>query len=120
VGRTGPRHLLQHVTWSVNSLCHVIGARPFTTRRYDRATNLWPLALLSLGESWHNMHHSDPACARHGADPGQVDVSAAVIRVFEHLGWATGVHWPVPARLDSHRCDQGRPQAAPVLRTARH
>ena len=43
--------LLQHVTWSVNSLCHVIGTRPFTTRRYDRATNLWPLALLSLGES---------------------------------------------------------------------
>src|SRR5216683_7162572 len=41
--------LLQHVTWSVNSLCHVIGTRPFTTRRYDRATNLWPLALLSLG-----------------------------------------------------------------------
>jgi stearoyl-CoA desaturase (Delta-9 desaturase) len=107
--------LLQHVTWSVNSLCHVIGARPFTTRRCDRATNLWPLALLSLGESWHNMHHSDPACARHGADPGQVDVSAAVIRVFERLGWATGVHWPVPARLDSRRRDQGRPQASPVL-----
>jgi stearoyl-CoA desaturase (delta-9 desaturase) len=107
--------LLQHVTWSVNSLCHVIGARPFTTRRYDRATNLWPLALLSLGESWHNMHHSDPACARHGADPRQIDISAVVIRIFERLGWATGVHWPVPARLDRRRRDQGRPQAAPVL-----
>ncbi len=95
--------VLQHVTWSVNSLCHVIGTRPFTTRRYDRATNLWPLALLSLGESWHNMHHSDPACARHGADRGQIDISAAAIRAFEHLGWATGVHWPVPARLESHR-----------------
>jgi len=107
--------LLQHVTWSVNSLCHVIGARPFTTRRYDRDTNLWPLALLSLGESWHNMHHSDPACARHGADPRQVDISAIVIRIFERLGWATGVHWPVPARLDRRRRDQGQTQAAPVL-----
>ena len=67
--------LLQHVTWSVNSLCHVVGARPFTTRRHDRATNLWPPALLSLGESWHNMHHSDPACARHGADPRQIEIS---------------------------------------------
>jgi len=67
--------LLQHVTWSVNSLCHVVGARPFTTRRHDRATNLWPLALLSLGESWHNMHHSDPACVRHGADPRQIEIS---------------------------------------------
>jgi stearoyl-CoA desaturase (delta-9 desaturase) len=95
--------VLQHVTWSVNSLCHVFGRRPFATRRYDRATNLWPLALVSFGESWHNMHHSDPACARHGAEPGQIDISAAVIRVFERLGWATGVRWPVPDRLAARR-----------------
>jgi len=93
----------------------VIGARPFTTRRWDRATNLWPLALLSLGESWHNMHHSDPACARHGADPWQIDVSAAVIRIFERLGWATSVHWPDPVRLDSRRRDQGQARSRPVL-----
>ncbi len=43
--------LLQHVTWSVNSLCHLLGSRPFTTRRHDRATNLWPLAVLSLGRA---------------------------------------------------------------------
>ena len=95
--------VLQHVTWSVNSLCHVFGSRPFATRRHDRATNLWPLALVSFGESWHNMHHSDPACARHGAEPGQIDISAAVIRVFERLGWATGVRWPVPDRLAARR-----------------
>jgi len=107
--------LLQHVTWSVNSLCHVIGSRPFTTRRYDRATNLWPLALVSLGESWHNMHHSDPTCARHGVDPRQVDISAGVIRGLERLGWATGVNWPDPDRLDARR-NQGRRQrsAAPA------
>jgi stearoyl-CoA desaturase (delta-9 desaturase) len=95
--------VLQHVTWSVNSLCHVFGSRPFATRRYDRATNLWPLALVSFGESWHNMHHSDPACARHGAEPGQIDISATVIRVFERLGWATGVRWPVSDRLAARR-----------------
>ena len=104
--------MLQHVTWSVNSLCHVFGTRPFATRRHDRATNLWPLALLSFGESWHNMHHSDPACARHGADPGQVDISAAMIRVFELLGWAANVHWPVRARLDSRRRGRGKPEPA--------
>jgi hypothetical protein len=60
--------LLQHVTWSVNSQCHVLGTRPFATRLHDRATNLWPLALISFGESWHNMHHSDPTCARHGGE----------------------------------------------------
>src|SRR5690349_3638232 len=107
--------LLQHVTWSVNSLCHMFGSRPFTTRRHDRATNLWPLALLSFGESWHNMHHSDPACARHGADPYQVDISAAVIRIFEHLGWVTAVHWPDPARLASHRRRPSHDQSQQVL-----
>jgi stearoyl-CoA desaturase (delta-9 desaturase) len=91
----------------VNLLCHVVGARPFTTRRYDRAISLWPLALLSLGESWHNMHHSDPTCARHGADPWQIDISAVVIRIFERLGWATGVRWPVLARLDDRRRSPG-------------
>jgi hypothetical protein len=60
------------------------------------------------------MHHSDPACARHGADPRQVDISAAVIRVFERLGWATGVHWPVPARLNGRRRDRGRIRSRPV------
>ena len=108
--------VLQHVTWSVNSLCHVFGSRPFTTRRHDRATNLWPLAVVSFGESWHNMHHSDPACARHGADHGQVDISAAVIRLFERLGWATGVHWPDPARLAAHRRNTSQDQPQPVLR----
>ncbi len=86
--------LLQHVTWSVNSLCHVVGERPFATRKYDRATNLWPLALLSFGESWHNGHHADPSCARHGRGRWQADPSAAVIRTFERLGWTSDVHWP--------------------------
>ena len=45
--------LLHHVTWSVNSICHMIGERPFAAR--DKSANFWPLALLSFGESWHNL-----------------------------------------------------------------
>jgi stearoyl-CoA desaturase (delta-9 desaturase) len=86
--------LLHHVTWSVNSLCHMIGTRPHPGRRFDRSTDLWPLALISFGESWHNGHHAAPTCARHGSRPHQIDLSAALIRIFERLGWATGVHWP--------------------------
>ena len=116
--------LLQHVTWSVNSLCHLLGNRPFTTRRHDRATNLWPLAVPSLGESWHNMHHSDPACARHGVDRGQIDLSAELIRVFEAFGWVSGVRWPVAARLDRRRhpaCDgAARPRAGSLSRPVPH
>ncbi|MER7004219.1 acyl-CoA desaturase [Dactylosporangium sp. NPDC000555] len=88
---------LHHVTWSVNSVCHMIGARPFAAR--DRSANFWPLALLSMGESWHNLHHADPTCARHGVLPGQVDVSARAIWLFEKAGWAWDVRWPTPQRL---------------------
>ena len=89
--------VLHHVTWSINSICHMIGDRPFASR--DRSTNVWPLAILSMGESWHNLHHADPTCARHGVRRGQVDMSAGVIRMFEALGWARNVRWPTSARL---------------------
>jgi stearoyl-CoA desaturase (Delta-9 desaturase) len=89
--------LLHHVTWSINSICHMIGSRPFRSR--DRAANFWPLAILSMGESWHNLHHADPTCARHGVRPGQVDVSARVIWLFEKLGWVSQVKWPTSGRL---------------------
>ena len=55
---------LHHITWSVNSICHMIGSRPFVSR--DKASNFWPLAIVSMGESWHNSHHADPTGARHG------------------------------------------------------
>ena len=111
--------VLQHVTWSVNSLCHVFGSRPFASGRFDRATNLWPLSSVSFGASWHNMLHSDPACARHGAEPGLSDIAAGLIRVFDRLGWATRVHWPVPGRLAARRRNRGRDQPQPALQPGR-
>jgi stearoyl-CoA desaturase (Delta-9 desaturase) len=89
--------LAYHVTWSINSICHMIGDRPFTAR--DRSANVWPLAVLSMGESWHNLHHADPTCARHGVGRGQVDISARTIWIFEKLGWARDVRWPTSQRL---------------------
>jgi len=93
--------ILHHVTWSTNSICHVFGTRPFRTS--DASTNFSPLAVLSMGESWHNAHHAFPSLARQGVDRGQLDISAEVIRVFEKLGWATGVSWPDRARLQKRR-----------------
>lgn len=89
--------LVHHVTWSINSVCHVFGQRPFRTR--DRSTNNRWLALPSLGESWHNLHHAEPTAARHGVLKGQVDLSAAAIRLMERLRLARDVRWPSPARL---------------------
>lgn len=93
--------LLHHVTWSINSICHTIGDRPFVSR--DKSANVWWLAIPSMGESWHNLHHADPTCARHGVLRGQVDTSARIIWLMEKLGWVHDVRWPVRSRLDAKR-----------------
>jgi stearoyl-CoA desaturase (delta-9 desaturase) len=93
--------LLHHVTWSINSICHVYGERPFKVRQGDKAANFWPLAIISFGESWHNLHHADPTSARHGVLRGQVDSSARLIWLFEKSGAAWDVKWPKPERIAS-------------------
>ncbi|MBB6172009.1 stearoyl-CoA desaturase (delta-9 desaturase) [Nocardiopsis mwathae] len=95
--------LLQHVTWAINSICHAFGEEHFEVR--DKSRNVWWLAILSFGESWHNLHHSDPTCARHGVLKGQIDPSARVIWMFEKLGWAWNVRWPNESRLAAKRID---------------
>jgi stearoyl-CoA desaturase (delta-9 desaturase) len=101
--------LQQHVTWSVNSICHLVGQRPFTSR--DKSTNFWPLAILSFGDSWHNLHHADPTCARHGVQRGQIDISGRMIWMLEKIGLAYDVRWPKPDRLARLRCPLEFPPA---------
>jgi stearoyl-CoA desaturase (Delta-9 desaturase) len=91
--------LLHHVTWAINSICHTFGSEEFEVR--DRSRNVSWLAIGSFGESWHNLHHADPTCARHGALKGQLDPSARVIWAFEKLGWAYDVRWPDEERLQA-------------------
>jgi stearoyl-CoA desaturase (delta-9 desaturase) len=93
--------MLHHVTWSINSICHAVGERPFKSR--DKSGNVWWLAIPSFGESWHNLHHADPTCARHGVLRGQVDLSARTIWAFEKLGWVDAVRWPVKERIEMKR-----------------
>ncbi len=101
--------LLHHVTWSINSICHTIGDRPFVSR--DKSGNVWWLAIASGGESWHNLHHADPTCARHGVLKGQVDTSARVIWLLEKAGWVEDVRWPVKERIDA-KLVKNQPAAA--------
>ena len=96
--------LLHHITWSINSICHTVGDRPFVSR--DKSANVWWLAIASMGESWHNLHHADPTCARHGVLHGQIDSSARVIWALEKVRLVTAVRWPVPARLAARRAPQ--------------
>jgi stearoyl-CoA desaturase (delta-9 desaturase) len=93
--------VLHHSTFAVNSVCHIWGRRPDATRATDRSTNFAPLAILSMGESWHNTHHSNPSLARFGRQRGQLDSSARVIRILEATGLVYDVRWSPTLRVAS-------------------
>jgi len=97
---------LHHVTWSINSICHTFGKEEFEVR--DKSRNVNWLAILSFGESWHNLHHADPTCARHGVLKGQIDIAARLIWMAEKLGWVYDVRWPDEARLTGKQTGSSR------------
>jgi stearoyl-CoA desaturase (Delta-9 desaturase) len=84
--------LTHHVTWSVNSICHTFGSRPYSTR--DNSRNHWLVGLLSFGEGWHNNHHAFPRSAFHGLRWWEIDVSAYLIRALGVLGLAWNIQRP--------------------------
>jgi stearoyl-CoA desaturase (delta-9 desaturase) len=87
---------VHHVTWSVNSICHFLGTRRFEVD--DRSTNVFWLALPSLGESWHHNHHAFPRSAVHGLRRWELDPSALIIGAMERLGLAWNVVRIAPER----------------------
>jgi stearoyl-CoA desaturase (delta-9 desaturase) len=93
--------LLHHVTWSVNSICHFYGSRPYKTT--DFSTNNWALAIVSFGESWHNNHHAFPTSAVHGLGKGQIDASAGFIALLQKLHLVKDVKHVSPKQLEIKR-----------------
>ncbi|MDW5597506.1 fatty acid desaturase [Conexibacter stalactiti] len=93
--------LLHHATYSINSLCHFFGRKPFETG--DESRNVAWLAPFTFGEAWHNAHHAFPTSARHGVDRFQLDLSAAVITLLEKTGLAWDVVRVDPPKLDAKR-----------------
>lgn len=92
---------LHHVTWSINSICHFYGKRPF--RSSDLSTNNWVMALLSFGEGWHNSHHAFPTSYKHGLERLQFDPSAWFINGLRKMGLAYNIKLPTPAQLAAKR-----------------
>ncbi len=88
--------LLHHVTWSINSVCHFFGRRRFDVE--DQSTNVWWLALPSMGESWHHNHHAFPRSVSHGLDRREVDLSAMLVGGLEKIGLAWNVVRITPER----------------------
>jgi stearoyl-CoA desaturase (delta-9 desaturase) len=89
--------LVHHVTWSVNSVCHLWGGRPYATG--DHSRNNLVFGVLALGEGWHNNHHAFPRSARHGLLWWQVDVSYWLIRGLALAGLAWKIRTAVPAKV---------------------
>jgi stearoyl-CoA desaturase (delta-9 desaturase) len=87
---------VSNVTFAVNSVCHRWGSRPFRTR--DESRNNWVVAILGLGEGWHNNHHAFPSSAIHGLRTWEFDLSGQVIRFLE----IARVAWNVKRPDQSH------------------
>ena len=79
--------LVHHATWSLNSVCHMYGTRPFDNR--DHSRNNYFCAVLTFGEGFHNNHHAFPASARHGLRWWEFDLVYVVIRALStfHVVW---------------------------------
>ncbi len=80
---------LHHVTWSINSVCHFFGTRRFDVD--DESTNVFWLAPLSFGESWHHNHHAFPRSAVHGLRWWELDITAWLIRGMRRVRLAWNV-----------------------------
>lgn len=102
---------LNHATFAVNSICHAFGARDFETK--DDSRNNWLIALLTLGEGWHNNHHAFPAMAYHGMSWKQFDPTAVVIKLLEKLKLAKNVKVPRPELIERRKRTVDPAMAAP-------
>ena len=93
--------LVHHVTWSVNSVCHLWGKRPF--RSPDESRNNLVFGILAMGEGWHQGHHTFPTSARHGLSWWKIDVSYWVIRALGCVGLAWDVRLPTREARERER-----------------
>ena len=92
---------VHHATWSINSVCHLWGRRPFKSR--DHSRNNFLFGVVGLGEGWHNNHHAFPASARHGLRWWELDLSYLVIEALRVVGLAWRVRLPGPRALAAKR-----------------
>ena len=96
-----------HITWSVNSLTHLFGYKNYETG--DHSRNNWLVALLAVGEGWHNNHHYDPASASNQHKWWEIDMTYYNIKVLQWLGLAWDVTPPKHRRMqarDARRAEQ--------------
>lgn len=93
--------LLQHVTWAINSYCHLFGRKNFKSGDESRDSLLF--GILAFGEGWHNGHHAFLRSALHGILHPFLDVSYLIIRLMEKLGWVWNIQIPQAPQIAAKR-----------------
>jgi stearoyl-CoA desaturase (delta-9 desaturase) len=93
--------VVHHITWSINSVCHIWGRRDF--RSHDESRNNTLFGILGLGEGWHNNHHAFPTSARHGLKWWQIDTSYMLIKFMQWTGLAWKLRTPAPAQIEAKK-----------------
>lgn len=93
--------ITHHITWSINSVCHIFGSRDYKSS--DHSTNNAICGVLAMGEGWHNNHHAFPSSARHGLKWWQFDMSWLIIKSMEKCGLVWKVNVPSAHALASKR-----------------
>jgi stearoyl-CoA desaturase (delta-9 desaturase) len=104
--------LLWHGTFTINSLTHVFGSRRYATTDNSK-NNLW-LALITLGEGWHNNHHYYQRATNQGFFWWEIDVTFYVLKVLSWVGLVWDLHTPPKHVLDSHRIANAPASAEPA------
>jgi len=107
--------VFDHLTWTVNSICHMYGRRDYATE--DESRNFWPLAIPVFGEAWHNNHHAFPGSARHGLHWKQIDLSWALIYGMQKVGLVWDVKVPTEQRQEIRRAKSAAGQGGDAAPT---
>jgi stearoyl-CoA desaturase (delta-9 desaturase) len=95
-----------HITWSINSFCHLFGPQEYESEDHSRNNPIF--GVLAWGEGWHNNHHAFPTSARHGLRWWQIDISWYIIWTMEKLG----IVWNVKRIPESVLCKKRLPSKA--------
>ncbi len=93
--------LLSHITYCINSLAHVFGFRSYETK--DDSKNNFLLAILTLGEGWHNNHHCSPGSVKQGFKWWQIDLSYYVLYMMDKVGLIWDLKYPNQELLNKKR-----------------
>jgi stearoyl-CoA desaturase (delta-9 desaturase) len=96
--------IAHHVTWGINSICHVFGSKNFETR--DESRNNTALGLLALGEGWHNNHHAFPTSAKQGYYWWELDISYLAIKCLSFFGLVSNIVLPNLDQIGEKKCDR--------------